>query len=537
MRGRLEQRLGGKRAVRGMTIGTFHSICLALLGQVSLIGGPDAVQLASQIIQSRGLSLSPLRFLQEISRIKNGGEPDTSLLEEGAFSDYEVLLEQKGALDFDDLLLRALESEVGYGRHFSHLLEDEFQDINDLQYRLIRHWNRGGQGLFVIGDPDQAIYGFRGAGSDCFARLKKDLPDLREIRLVQNYRSTPQILSTALCAIAPNPGPVRTLLPNRPAGKPVRLMETAGDFAEGIAIAREIAQMTGGLGMLEAHRDDRQDTVRSFSEIAVLCRTHRQAQLVEKCLRHDSIPCVVAGREDYLADDEVRGTLGFFGWLLHEQDTLALENALRLIWHCPADVVQQAIQAVRRAKIRDIDMLRADTSAYPHLIPCWDTAQDFLPLVSKEKPRRLLERWQGESPISSSMEKLQNAAVFWDDMASFHQALLLGREGDLRRAAGKTYASGAVRVMTLHAAKGLEFPVVFLCGVKEGSIPLEPSKGKSDLQEERRLFFVGITRAREELILTVPGKPSVFLSDLPAAEILREKAAARPVQAEQLSLF
>ena len=95
-------------------------------------------------------------------------------------------------------------------------------------------------------------------------------------------------------------------------------------------------------------------------------------------------------------------------------------------------------------------------------------------------------------------------------------------------------ASGAVRVMTLHAAKGLEFPVVFLCGVKEGSIPLESSKGKSDLQEERRLFFVGITRAREELILTVPGKPSVFLSDLPAAEILREKSAARPVQAEQL---
>ena len=97
------------------------------------------MQLASQIIQSRGLSLSPLRFLQEISRIKNGGEPDTSLLEEGAFSDYEVLLEQKGALDFDDLLLRALESEVGYGRHFSHLLVDEFQDINDLQYLSLIH--------------------------------------------------------------------------------------------------------------------------------------------------------------------------------------------------------------------------------------------------------------------------------------------------------------------------------------------------------------------------------------------------------------
>ncbi len=163
---------------------------------------------------------------------------------------------------------------------FSHLLVDEFQDINDLQYRLIRHWNRGGQGLFVIGDPDQAIYGFRGADSDCFARLKKDLPDLREIRLVQNYRSTPQILSTALCAIAPNPAcPYPAAQP--PCRETGSLDGNSGRFCRGHCHCTEIAQMTGGLGMLEAHRDDRQDTVRSFSEIAVLCRTHRQAQLVE----------------------------------------------------------------------------------------------------------------------------------------------------------------------------------------------------------------------------------------------------------------
>ncbi len=538
MRGRLEQRLGGKRAVRGMTIGTFHAICLELLGEVSLIGEPDALALASQIIQNRELSLSPRRFLQEVSRIKNGCTPDQSLLEEDAFLDYQTLLQKKGCLDFDDLLVSALTSAPSGGRRFSHLLVDEFQDINDLQYRLVRQWNQGGQSLFVIGDPDQAIYGFRGAGADCFDRLKEDLPGLQEIRLVQNYRSTPQILSAALSAISPNPGPVRTLLPNRPDGDPVRLIAAPSDLSEGIAVARQIAFMTGGLGMLEAHNAEQRRVVRSFSDIAVLCRTHRQEKLLEKCLRHDSIPCVVTGREDYLADDEVRGTIGFFGWLLHGQDTLALENALRLIWRCPADVVEQAVKAVFREKDGDIiGALRAEAAAYPHLLPFLGAAEAFMPMVRKEKPRRLLECWLDKKHVSPAMEKLQNAAVFFGDMDSFYQALLLGREADLHRAAGKTYASGAVRLMTLHAAKGLEFPVVILCGVKEGNIPLESAKGETDLEEERRLFFVGLTRAQEELVLTTSGKPSVFLSNLPATQINREAVAAQQVRNEQLSLF
>lgn len=538
MRGRLEQRLGGKRAVRGMTIGTFHAICLELLGEVSLIGEPDALALASQIIQNRELSLSPRRFLQEVSRIKNGCTPDQSLLEEDAFLDYQTLLQKKGRLDFDDLLVSALTSAPSGGRRFSHLLVDEFQDINDLQYRLVRQWNQGGQSLFVIGDPDQAIYGFRGAGADCFDRLKEDLPGLQEIRLVQNYRSTPQILSAALSAISPNPGPVRTLLPNRPDGDPVRLINAPSDLSEGIAVARQIAFMTGGLGMLEAHNAEQRRVVRSFSDIAVLCRTHRQEKLLEKCLRHDSIPCVVTGREDYLADDEVRGTIGFFGWLLHGQDMLALENALRLIWRCPADVVEQAVKAVFREKDGDIiGALRAEAAAYPHLLPFLGAAEAFMPMVRKEKPRRLLECWLDKKHVSPAMEKLQNAAVFFGDMDSFYQTLLLGREADLHRAAGKMYASGAVRLMTLHAAKGLEFPVVILCGVKEGNIPLESAKGETDLEEERRLFFVGLTRAQEELVLTTSGKPSVFLSNLPATQINREAVAAQQVQNEQLSLF
>lgn len=355
---------------------------------------------------------------------------------------------------------------------------------------------------------------------------------------MQNYRSTPQILSAALSAISPNPGPVRTLLPNRPDGDPVRLINAPSDLSEGIAVARQIAFMTGGLGMLEAHNAEQRRVVRSFSDIAVLCRTHRQEKLLEKCLRHDSIPCVVTGREDYLADDEVRGTIGFFGWLLHGQDMLALENALRLIWRCPADVVEQAVKAVFREKDGDIiGALRAEAAAYPHLLPFLGAAEALMPMVRKEKPRRLLECWLDKKHVSPAMEKLQNAAVFLGDMDSFYQTLLLGREADLHRAAGKMYASGAVRLMTLHAAKGLEFPVVILCGVEEGNIPLESAKGETDLEEERRLFFVGLTRAQEELVLTTCGKPSVFLSNLPATQINREAVAAQQVQNEQLSLF
>lgn len=122
---------------------------------------------------------------------------------------------------------------------------------------------------------------------------------------------------------------------------------------------------------------------------------------------------MVTGREDYLADDEVRGTIGFFGWLLHGQDMLALENALRLIWRCPADVVEQAVKAVFREKDGDIiGALRAEAAAYPHLLPFLGAAEAFMPMVRKEKPRRLLECWLDKKHVSPAMEKLQNAAVF-----------------------------------------------------------------------------------------------------------------------------
>ena len=165
---------------------------------------------------------------------------------------------------------------------------------------------------------------------------------------------------------------------------------------------------------------------------------------------------------------------------------------------------------------------------------------ESLARVKKERPRKLLEQLaaalqlQGHEPLL----RLEEMAAFHKDVPGFLSNLLLGQEGDLLRAARQKYDAGAVRLMTLHGAKGLEFPVVFLCGVTQGNIPLESDAHPADREEERRLFYVGMTRAREELILTTEGEPSVFLADLPEALLERSRAGGREAsQGKQLSLF
>lgn len=500
LRARLTDRLG-RRAAAKLHIGTFHALCLELLGEVKLLGRGEALELAAETLRERDVRDSPRKLLQGVSRVKNGFPPEEAGVDSAVYEDYCARLEALGVLDFDDLLIRALEKDTAGRRCFQNLLVDEFQDVNDLQYRLILAWSRGGRSLFVIGDPDQSIYGFRGASGDCFRRLAADRPDAAEIRLRRNYRSAPEILRAALPVIERNPGGPRPLEPQRPAGTPVRLVRAEDPFAEGIFIAKEIGRITGGVDMLEAQKQGADRAVRAFSDIAVLCRTHRQLELIEKCLRHDDIPCIVSGREDFWETDEVRGFLAYFRSLLHGDDEAARTAAQNL---CPLDQLGRE--------------------------------EEWRSLAETEKPWRLAERWEERLGGTPALERLRYAAVFHEDFDSLWQAVTLGEEADIRRAAGKGWESGAVRLMTLHAAKGLEFPAVFVAGVRAGELPLERPGRPADLAEERRLLYVGMTRAREELILTVGGEDSPFLSDLPES-VVRESAAARRRSAEQLRLF
>ena len=539
MRARLEQRLGGKRAVRALTIGTFHAICMKLLKDAVLIGQMEALDLARETLDALGLKIAPRAFLQAVSRVKNGAALFDADIDEEAFEAYNARLQAAGVLDFDDLLLRALDKGTSGARRFTHLLVDEFQDIDELQYRLVRAWSAQSESLFVIGDADQSIYGFRGADGQAFARLQADIPDLTAIRLTENYRSSPEIISCALSMLSAGDPCGRMLHANRPRFAPVRLVTAADDFSEGIFIAKEIARMTGGVDMLGAQAmSGTRETLRSFSDIAVLCRTNRQAQQIEKCLRHDGIPCVVSGRQNVLEDDAARGALVFFRFLLDARDTPALRLCLRLVWQCPGDLIARAERYFLAGGACTPEALREAFASDAPLRPWIDCAESFLPRVQKEKPRRLLERWAECFPADKDrLEELLDMAVFFSDMPSFLENLLTGEEGDLRRTVGKHYASGAVQVMTLHAAKGLEFAVVFLAGVNDGVIPLTTPR-RTDLAEERRLFYVGMTRAREELVLLTSGTPSPFLSAIAPQDLVCESVSRRNrPEAEQLSLF
>ncbi len=538
MRQRLEQRLGGKRAVAAMTIGTFHAICLDLLerDKVRLISQGEALEAAADALRAQGRKSGAKALVQAVSRVKNGLGLEAAGLDAPLYEAYCARLAALGALDFDDLLTAALQLDTAGRRGFRHLLVDEFQDINEVQYQLVRAWSRGGKSLFVIGDPDQSIYGFRGASGRCFQQLAADEPGLRTIRLTENYRSTPQVLAAALPVIGQNPGGPRLLAPNCPGGAPVRLVLAADDFAEGIFIAKEIGRMTGGVDMLEAQRLAHERTVRAFSDIAVLCRTHRQLELIEKCLQHDDIPCVVSGRQDFLDADEVRGLLAFLHSLQDPRDAAALETALRLVWHCPADLIERA-RALCQGQAQFDPAALLETVRGQGCLEAWlAQAQAWLPLAAKEKPWRLVERWEAQMGATPALERLRSTAVFHASWRELWEALALGQEADLCRAAGKGWKSGAVRLMTLHGAKGLEFPAVFVAGVKAGTLPLEAKGRPADEEEERRLLYVGMTRAREELILTTAPAPSPFLAPLPPS-VRREAAARREKPAEQLSLF
>ena len=531
---RLED-LVGKGAAQGMAVGTFHALCRELLGRPPLLSQGEALALAEGLLKERDSRLSPKKLLGWVSQVKNGVVSPEGPEEEALFAAYEQGLKDLGVTDFDGLLNRALavkELPPKARRPFSHLLVDEFQDVNALQYELVLQWSREGS-LFVIGDPDQSIYGFRGAVGDCFQRLGEDFPDLVTLRLARNYRSSPQVLGCALPVISQNPGGPRRLEAMGKPGLPVRWVHAPDELSQGVFLAKEIGRMAGGLGMVEAQGD--RENLRSFSEMAVLCRTHRQAEMVERCLRHDSIPCVVWGREDFLQDKKIRGLLGFLGTCWDFRDTASLKACLTLLWSCSPETVERARAACSRAE--SVEALSTLLEGEAALRPWLERLERYCAPAQREKPLSLLKLWEQEEGGGEPLEKLKNMAVFYSSLGDFLQDLSQGEEGDLRRAGGKGYRSGAVQVMTLHAAKGLEFPVVFLAGASRGVIPLESPGRENDPQEERRLFYVGMTRAKEELVLLSWGEASPFLGDIPSQQLQQETVPLKERPAEQLSLF
>ena len=569
MRERIEKETGKKQAGRAMQIGTFHAICLNFLKEqgeeFTLMGEAQQRLLAEEVIAHTGVNAKAGKFLEQVSRRKSGmedvltGDPSDAGISDDpawqqAFQIYEERKKEQHLLDFDDLLLRTAERiengrvNDGWKKKFRYLLVDEFQDINPAQLKLVKLWSCAGRELFVIGDPDQSIYGFRGADSACFERLKKEYDDLEVVSLKENYRSAPQILKAASAVIGEAESGEQKeremLHPNCPDGAPVRIVRAGSPMGEAIFIAKEINRMAGGMGMIEAHQtawEHPEQKVRSFDEIAVLCRTHHQAELVEKCLRTESIPYVIAGREDYLNEESVQNSLCFFRLI---EQTAESGN--------PPDVPIEESENAQRNEDSDMagDISGMEICAKYFWKLDWsdmaevvirNTLIKYRPLYKKKKPQKFLEQWMEEMKLTDdpAMQKLLQASVFYKTMTEFLYALELGVESDLKRCGSKKYTSDAVTVMTLHGSKGLEFFVAFIYGVEKGSIPLENEKHPSDKEEERRLFYVGMTRAKEELILTTSGEESEFTGAIPADVSVHENEEKKKQEQEwqQMSLF
>lgn len=586
LRDRLEKQVGGKRITRLLNVGTFHGLCLELLKKHGFerIPAPEEMLLetAADIVREYNLTISPSGFLRQLSlkkaqmeRCAPAGGKTSAATAEGvlnnaptgenssekvfneAAQEYQTRLLSEGACDFDDLLLETLKllkteqkNEIRK-RHFNYLLVDEFQDVNPAQLELIRVWNQGGRELFVIGDPDQSIYSFRGTDAACFEHLKKEYPSLIDIVLNENYRSVPAVLEGAQAVISENPGPERRLAPVCAEGAKIRLVTAESAMSEAIFTAKEINRLVGGIDMLDAQEKRITGRLTGFSDIAVLYRTHRQAALLEKCLQKEGIPYRVAGRDAFLADPVVRGSISFFRSLLYPEDRFSARLSRRLLWKELGDSEREEKFARE--------------------------AEQYLPHLKKGRPSDILEQWltewntaeadgrneeikgssNGAMADSRNMEKLWQLSLMYHNMKDFLEALAFGTEGELLRPGKKQYRSDAVTLMSLHASKGLEFPAVILCGVRKGLIPFERQPAwkvdetdkadgtdkadETDKEEERRLFYVGMTRAKEQLILVTGKEPSEFLNALPKTCFQREEAGkTKRVESgfgQQLSLF
>ncbi|MGA1795593.1 MAG: UvrD-helicase domain-containing protein [bacterium] len=565
-------------------IGTFHNLCLHLLRRFGnarhfiLFHTYDSLALIGRILEKRDAekSVKPGECLRAISLIKtadcDGNSAtgcDPIILD--IYEEYQAGLKRYGALDYDDLIIntvRLLRDDEGTAARirasYTHILVDEFQDVNPVQYALvILLTGNGAENLFLIGDPNQAIYGFRGADNRLFFRIQEEFPGVQIHSLEENYRSCAPIIESALHVIRRNPQPLPVRLRSiRGEGPLIKLLSLPSERAEGIAVAKEISSLMGGIDMLQAHGETgpsaRPATFGTqggygFSDFAVLTRTGNQADVLEECLVKEGIPYRVAGNQDILENPLVRQVLALLRWCHNPSDEHSFLQAIDL----------PVIPLDKREKRAIIDILprddgdaaqegvKKDSSAFRSLIntltergmeQAVEALSRYHRMAEGESPAGFVNQVTAGlasheecSPHARDLRRLGLLAEEFPDVASFLEGVTLCREGDISwRGIGGRRDSEMVNLMTLHAAKGLEFPVVFVCGCEEGLLPYRHRTRPAPLDEERRLFYVGMTRARDCLYLSwcahrtgrADAGPSSFLTDIP--ETLSERAVYSP---------
>jgi DNA helicase-2/ATP-dependent DNA helicase PcrA len=491
MRERTEALLGGDASK--VFIGTFHVLGLRIIkdeypDNFIVYNREEQISLLKKLIKDSDLGkisqggriLSYVLLAEKISRIKNFIED----MDDGIkriYEGYQASLIKDSALDFDDLIIKPIEmlsnsAEIleKYHNNYRYIMVDEYQDINTAQYKLLTLLAHGNVNLCAIGDSDQAIYAFRGANVNNFLNFEKDFKNAKTITLTENYRSKGVILNASDSLVKNNKRRIdKDLKPIRERGVPITVISVPDERAEGEMIVREIEEKMGGTShyQLMKHVIPTNPSLAnsySFSDFAVIYRTNVQAKVIEESFISSGIPYQVIGEKYHLKRRETMKIVSLLKALINPMNTLHLCDGT-----APSDVVIEKFKNLK-------DKLPVD---------------EFLKTVWKESGIK-------ESFSEENFMYLQDLASQYRDMEPKEALVRFVNEISLLTPADAFDSRAeAVTFMTLHMAKGLEFKIVFIAGVEEGLIPYTFKKEDVDIEEERRLFYVGMTRAMDELFL------------------------------------
>jgi DNA helicase-2/ATP-dependent DNA helicase PcrA len=552
MRERVEGLVGD--TVRNMWIGTFHSLCSRILRMDGRAIGleqsfviyddSDQLSLIREVLKAKNIddkSIQPRALLSEISSAKEKlkspeqyAEGATGFFERIAadvYKQYNALLQKANALDFDDILyytVRLLEQRedvrLKYQERFLHVLVDEYQDVNYAQYRIIDLISGKFRNVVVVGDDDQSIYAWRGADVSLMLRFGSDHPDARIVKLERNYRSTKRILAAANLVIQHNRGrAAKQLWTDNDNGVPVSVTMAGTEQDEAAMVSQRVRQDVGR-------------GRREYRDFAVLYRTNAQSRVVEEEFLKARIPHVLVGGQRFYERKEVKDMVAYLRLTLNPRDDVSFRRVINTPtrgigpstlqkldeWAAPRGAnlfeatLDQEIQFTQTKKVgsalrafsgaiqeaQDIAEKGVVTDVLKHLL----RASGYVDALKAEHTEDANSRLENLQELLNVTAEYDASSEGEGTLAGFLESVSLVSDADQLAVGGN-----AVTLMTMHTAKGLEFPVVFLVGLEEGVFPHSRSlSSDTQIEEERRLAYVGITRAREELHLLHAQRRSLF---------------------------
>lgn len=496
------------------TVATFHSLCARILRRSGVaIGIPhnftiydtaDQLDTIKDCFEKLELSIKDMRpkaALEAISSAKNQMiTPEQyqkfarGFIQERVakvYPLYQTLLAERNALDFDDLLNKTIElfktspkTLEEYQERFEYVLVDEYQDTNVSQYRLTKYLCGKHNNICIVGDFSQSIYSFRGADYKNLEKFRQDFPESKVFKLSQNYRSTQTILDAAYAIISNNNShPVLKLWTDNKEGDEISIYEAENEHKEAEYIVKTINYKKSV------------DPNFNLNDIAVLYRMNAQSRTIEEVLLHFGIPYKLVGGVRFYDRKEVKDVLSYLSYLSNQQDASALKR----------------IQKLGKRKFEEFEFYRQEFNEANYI-----ETKDTLAIIDEVlKHSSYLERYDPEDSEDrgrlENIKELRSVAIEFPNLISFLENVALVEQEYMPDGQKVLENDNAVTLMTMHAAKGLEFKMVFIVGLEEGVFPHAQSLfDYGDLEEERRLCYVGVTRAKEHLYLTYAKQRVIF---------------------------